>query len=104
MIQEMNRFYIYVFEDREDADTFGYLVTAFFFFFSKVMLGQKFWPEFRFIVRRAINFNQVNNLDFNVNTLDNAYDLKPKKKSKKKKVFKDNDVTPISDPLIFYKK
>ena len=100
----MNRFYIYVFEDREDADTFGYLVTAFYERTSKVMLGQKFWPEFRFIVRRAINFNQVNNLDFNVNTLDNAYDLKPKKKSKKKKVFKDNDVTHISDPLIFYKK
>ena len=104
VIQEMNRFYIYVFEDREDADTFGYLVTAFYERTSKVMLGQKFWPEFRFIVRRAINFNQVNNLDFNVNTLDNAYDLKPKKKSKKKKVFKDNGVTPISDPLIFYKK
>lgn len=102
VLEEMNRFYIYIFEDREDADTFGYLVTSFYERTAKVIAGQKFWPEYRYIVKKAINYNAINNIEFNVNRLDNAYNIKPKRKSKKK-LIKDNSETRVSDPKLFYK-
>lgn len=103
VVKEMNRFYIYVFDNREDADTFGYLVTSFYERTSKVITGQKFWPEYRYLVRKAINYNSVNNIEFNVVKLDNAYNIKPKRKSKKK-TMKDTSEARVSDPRIFYKK
>ena len=102
VLEEMNRFYIYIFEDREDADTFGYLVTSFYERTAKVIAGQKFWPEYRYLVKKAINYNAINNIEFNVNRLDNAYNIKPKRKSKKK-LIKDNSETLVSDPKLFYK-
>ena len=102
VLEEMNRFYIYIFEDREDADTFGYLVTSFYERTAKVIAGQKFWPEYRYLVKKAINYNAINNIEFNVNRLDNAYNIKPKRKSKKK-LIKDNSETQVSDPKLFYK-
>ena len=102
VLEEMNRFYIYIFEDREDADTFGYLVTSFYERTAKVIAGQKFWPEYRYLVKKAINYNAINNIEFNVNRLDNAYNIKPKRKSKKK-LIKDNSETRVSDPKLFYK-
>ena len=102
VLNEMNRFYIYVFDDKEDADTFGYLVTSFYERTAKVIAGQKFWPEYRYLVQKAINYNAVNNIEFNVKRLDNAYNIKPKRKSKKKSL-KDTSETRVSDPKLFYK-
>lgn len=102
VLKEMNRFYIYVFDDKEDADTFGYLVTSFYERTAKVISGQKFWPEYRYLVQKAINYNAVNNIEFNVKRLDNAYRIKPKRKSKKKSL-KDTSETRVSDPKLFYK-
>ena len=102
VLNEMNRFYIYVFDDKEDADTFGYLVTSFYERTAKVIAGQKFWPEYRYLVQKAINYNAVNNIEFNVKRLDNAYNIKPKRKSKKESL-KDTSETRVSDPKLFYK-
>lgn len=102
VLNEMNRFYIYVFDDKEDADTFGYLVTSFYERTAKVIAGQKFWPEYRYLVQKAINYNAVNNIEFNVKRLDNAYNIKQKRKSKKKSL-KDTSETRVSDPKLFYK-
>lgn len=102
VLKEMSRFYIYVFDDKEDADTFGYLVTSFYERTAKVIAGQRFWPEYRYLVQKAINYNAVNNIEFNVKRLDNAYNIKPKRKSKKKSL-KDTSETRVSDPKIFYK-
>lgn len=102
VLNEMSRFYIYVFDDKEDADTFGYLVTSFYERTAKVISGQKFWPEYRYLVQKAINYNAVNNIEFNVKRLDNAYNIKPKRKSKKKSL-KDTSETRVSDPKLFYK-
>lgn len=102
VLNEMNRFYIYVFDDKEDADTFGYLVTSFYERTAKVIAGQKFWPEYRYLVQKAINYNAVNNIEFNVKRLDNAYNIKPKRKSKRKSL-KDTSETRVSDPKLFYK-
>lgn len=102
VLKEMNRFYIYVFDDKEDADTFGYLVTSFYERTAKVIAGQKFWPEYRYLVQNAINYNAVNNIEFNVKRLDNAYNIKQKRKSKKKSL-KDTSETRVLDPKLFYK-
>lgn len=102
VLNEMSRFYIYVFDDKEDADTFGYLVTSFYERTAKVISGQKFWPEYRYLVQKAINYNAVNNIEFNVKRLDNAYNIKPKRKSKKESL-KDTYETRVSDPKLFYK-
>lgn len=102
VLKEMNRFYIYVFDDKEDADTFGYLVTSFYERTAKVIAGQQFWPEYRYLVQKAINYNAVNNIEFNVKRLDNAYNIKPKRKSKKNSL-KDTSETRVSDPKLFYK-
>lgn len=81
-ITEMNRFFIYVFEDKEDADTFGFMVNTYLDKTAEVKTGQKFWPEYRYNVQKALNYNSVNNIDFNVKTLDMAYN--PSKKSPKR--------------------
>lgn len=84
-ITEMNRFFIYVFEDKEDADTFGFMVNTYLDKTTEVKTGQKFWPEYRYTVQKALNYNSVNNIDFNVKTLDMAYNpsKKPHKRSRK---------------------
>jgi hypothetical protein len=79
IVNEMNRFYIYVFKDKEDADTFGFMVSKFMVKTKEVKMGQKFWPEYREVVSKALNYNQVNNIGFGIKSLDNAYGIKPKK-------------------------
>ena len=85
VIKEMNKYYIYVFENKEDADSFGFKVANYRTQTARVRLGLKFWPEYREVVKQAINYGSINNLDFNVKTLDMAYQsLHPKKKKKPK--------------------
>lgn len=100
VVKEMNRFYIYVFDDKEDADTFGFMVSKFMYKTKGVKLGQKFWPEYRYVTQRAVNYNNVNNIYFNVKSLDTAYDqhtiIRPKKAPR-------TGETP-ADPELFYKK
>ena len=47
-----------------------------------VKLGQKFWPEYRCCVERAVNYNQVNNIEFNIKKLDMAYNIHTHRKPK----------------------
>lgn len=85
VLKEMNRFYIYVFNSKDDADSFGFKVANYHIQTSRVKLGLKFWPEYREVVQKAINYKSINNLDFNVKTLDMAYDEVRIKKPKPKK-------------------
>lgn len=85
VLEEMNKFYIYVFENKTDADLFGFKVANYAIQTSVVRLGLKFWPEYREIVERAVNYNQVNNLNFDMKTLDMAYSTLHKPKSKRKR-------------------
>ena len=100
VLKEMNRFYIYIFEDRDDADTFGFMVSKFMYKTKGVKLGQKFWPEYRYVTQKAVNYNNVNNIYFNVKSLDTAYNqhtiIRPKKAPR-------TGETPV-DPELFYKK
>lgn len=84
IIKEMNKFYIYVFKDRDDADTFGFMVSKFIDKTKGVRFGQRFWPEYRELVQKAINYNSVNNMDFGIKNLDMAYGIKKDKPKKRK--------------------
>lgn len=83
VVDEFSRFYMYVFDNKDDADMFGLKVSNYKIQTSRVRLGLKFWPEYREIVKRAINYNSINNIDFNVKTLDMAYSKISKPKSRK---------------------
>lgn len=76
VIREMSRFFIYIFKDREDADSFGLMVDQYLNKTNSIPSGQRFWKEFRVILESAVNYNQVRNIDFNMKTLDTAYKIK----------------------------
>ena len=84
VMREFSKFYMYIFEDKDNADTFGFMVSKFNAKTTTVKLGQKFWPEYRLCIEKALNYNQVNNMDFNVKQLDMAYNTHIKRKPKKK--------------------
>lgn len=73
VVNEMSKFFIYVFECKSDADAFAFKVANYRLQTSRVKLGLKYWPEYRDIVERAVNYSKVNNMDFDFRTLDNAY-------------------------------
>ena len=84
-ITEMNRFLLYVFENKEDADTFGFMVSTSIDKTTEVKMGQKFWPEYRYVIQKALNYNTINNIDMSVRTLDMAYNQnRPRKSSVRK--------------------
>lgn len=85
VVSEFSRFYMYVFETKDDADTFGFMVSKFMIKTGTIKLGQKFWPEYRCCVERAVNYNQVNNIEFNIKKLDMAYNIHTHRKPKKPK-------------------
>lgn len=86
VVKEISKFYLYVFNNRDDADTFGFLVNQYIDRTTQINLSQKFWPEYRSIIHRAVNYNEVNNMECSVKTLDMAYNIhKPKKRKKKNK-------------------
>lgn len=72
-LSEMNKFYIYVFETEDDADSFGFLISNYFLKTKRIRLGLKFWPDYREVVKRAVNYNYINNIEFNMSTLKVAH-------------------------------
>lgn len=82
-IEMLNKLYIYAFEKKEHADIFGHLATKYKEKTTKATAGQKYWPLYRETIGRAINYNQVNNINFYVDHLDEAYTIisshKPKR-------------------------
>jgi hypothetical protein len=80
-VREMTRFFIYVFDDQDTADSFGFMVSQYYCKTDTIPSGQKYWAEFRNIVEQAINYKQVNNIDFTVKTLDYAYNVPKSKKN-----------------------
>lgn len=75
-ISSLSKLFIYVFQEKEFADILGYQVTSFESKINKPTLGQKFWPQFRDNIQRAVNYGAVNNIDFYTERLDMAYNIK----------------------------
>lgn len=85
VLQEFTSFYMYVFLDKDTADMFGFMISKYFIKTSEVKLGQKFWPEYRATIEMAVNYNQVNNIEFSVKNLDTAYNTHVKRTKHKSK-------------------
>lgn len=105
IIKEISSFYLYIFKHKTEADAFGFKVANYNIQTSRVRLGLKFWPEYRAIVEKAINYTLINNLDFNVKILDKAYvGIKDKRKVKKANKTSPNSNIPRAKASDFYKK
>jgi hypothetical protein len=89
-LERLTKLSIYVFKTEDLADTFGYMVTRFYEKTSESKLGQKFWPEYRDITSQAVNFKELNNINFYIDKLDNAYDDIDNKYAKRKRPSKPN--------------
>lgn len=76
IIDELTKTKIYVFKTQLDADEFGLMAKQYFIRTMNSKSGLKFWKPYREIVSRAINYNQINNMDFSCSSLDMAYGLK----------------------------
>lgn len=82
ILEALTKLKVYVFEDEEDAELFGLKSNYFFENTTNSKSGLKFWKEYREITERAINYKEIHNLDFTCEVLDNAYELKRKKRRK----------------------
>lgn len=80
VIEKLSKLYIYIFESEELADVFGYMTTRYLEKTKGPKLGQQFWAGYREHIKRALNYNQVNNVDFYSEKLDMAYDIPHKRK------------------------
>lgn len=79
-LDELSKLYIYVFDDKDLADVYGYLVVEFQYGNKSAKKGQTFWPNYRQTLERSVNYKNVNNMDFYGEKLDFAYRNTDKKK------------------------
>ena len=78
IVSELTKNKIYIFEEQIDADKFGLMVYHYFEKTSNIKLGLAFWKEYRELIETAINYREINNMDFTCENLDMAYNLKRK--------------------------
>ena len=72
-IKRLSSLYIYIFKEESKADLFGYLVTRFKEKTGKATTGQTFWPQYTDLISSALNYNSINNINFYIEKLDQAY-------------------------------
>lgn len=74
-IQELTNLKMYIFEERMNAEEFGIMVSTYFSEVNNVKRGHKFWREFGEVLETALNYREINNMDFTTSSLDKAYSL-----------------------------
>jgi len=72
-LREMTRFFIYVFADESDAENFAFMVVNNRLRTNSIKSGQKFWKEFRLLLEDAVNYKELNNIEFNRVALSSTY-------------------------------
>jgi len=69
-----NEFRLYIFDDKDEADNYGYLVESYLNNNKKdCKHGQAFWPKYRTIITKAENYNNVNNIIPRRKNLEKAF-------------------------------
>lgn len=101
-VEKLSQLSLFIFDTKDKADTFGYLVTQFIHKPKTPKSGQEFWSRYRDCTRMAINYDKVSMSNFYAEKLDIAYDM-PKRKKKLKDAVK---IKPAkrADPELFYSK
>lgn len=65
---------LYIFKDKDEADDYAYLVSEYLGIENKnCKQGQRFWPQFRILIKKAFNYNMVNNIIPRRSNLVNAF-------------------------------
>lgn len=73
LIREISGIGLFVFSSRAKADKFGKLIAGYFLNSVKnCKTGQRFWPEFRVIVKDSLNYKGLENIHKSRTYLDNA--------------------------------
>lgn len=55
--------HLYIFDDFEKADDYGFLLEQYLIKKNKTCkIGQIFWPKYRTLIKQAVNYNEVNNI------------------------------------------
>lgn len=67
---------LYIFNTQDEADDFGLLAARFFEETLNQKKGLKFWKRYREMIEQAINYREINNMDFTSENLDTAFGLK----------------------------
>lgn len=67
---------IYIFCTQDEADDFGVLAAGFFYETINNRKGLNYWKRYRETISRAINYKEINNIDFTSDKLDMAFGLK----------------------------
>ena len=76
IVKEITSLKIYIFEQFGDAEEFGIMVKRYYEKTVTPGQGLKYWRQYREIIQRAINYREINNMDFSCESLDRAYNLK----------------------------
>lgn len=67
---------IYLFETKEEAESFALYASRFFIYTSDIKAGQNYWPGFQSTIEVALNYKEINHLDFTSYSLGDALSLK----------------------------
>lgn len=103
-VQKLSKLSIFIFKDKDMADTFGFIITRFLENPQNPKSGQKFWSNYREHLENTINKDQIDKNEFFSEKLDVAYEI-PKRRNKLKKLHsvKSNQAKRVN-PEFFYSK
>lgn len=101
IIKEIGDIGLFVFKSRAKADEFADLISKYFLCLSKdCKSGQKFWPDFRIMIKGSINYKQLENIHRSRTYLDNALFDRDKLRLRRSKDNSRDNVP--SDDKLFY--
>ena len=73
IINEITEIGLFIFTDRANAENFARLIAGYFLNSVKnCKTGQRFWPEFRVLITKSLNYKELENIHKSRTYLDNA--------------------------------
>lgn len=101
-VEKLSKLSLFIFDTKDKADVFGYLVLQFINKPKTPKSGQEFWTRYRDCVKMAVNYDKVSMSNFYAEKLDIAYEM-PKRNKKLKETTKSKPAK-RADPELFYSK
>lgn len=102
-ILKISKLSIYIFDDKDKADTFGFIISKFIKSDRTPKVGQQFWVKYREHIKMSVNYDIIKPSEFYYEKLDMAYGLNTSKRSRSRKK-KQQDGAKRVDPEFFYSK
>lgn len=77
-IAELTKQKIYVFSNKSDAESFALMASRFYHYTQDIKSGQIYWATFQDIIEKAVNYKEINHLDFTNYALESALNIRRK--------------------------